>query len=72
MKKTFVCIILAAVLAFTLCGCGNGRIDDGIRDNPTATPDMIPETDDGVVKDEDGLIGDDDEDDPFAKPLGGR
>ena len=68
MKKTMV-YVLALTLAFStfLAGCGEMRGTDGRTTAPTATPQqtMIPETmmpnpEDGVVRDNDGIITDGD------------
>lgn len=73
MKKLVFCLLIAAISAFALCGCGaaDERLDEMIVGTPVipesspmvtpaVTPMPMPDTEDGVVKDGDGLIDDGD------------
>ena len=68
MKKAMI-YICALTLAFSalLAGCGETRRTDGDAAKPTATPKltilpetMMPDVEDGEVRDRDGIITDND------------
>ena len=68
MKKTMVYVIaLTLVLSTFLAGCGEMRGSDDRSTLPSATPQqtllpetMMPNPEDGVVRDNDGIITDND------------
>lgn len=68
MKKAMVYVIaLSLSLTALLTGCGEMRGTDGRTSSPTATPaqtvlpeTMMPDPEDGVVRDSDGIITDGD------------
>ena len=72
MKKTIVYILAVMALVLALGGCGDGRVDDGIRVTPypqttqmpqvTPMPQVsaMPEVNNGVVNDDNGVITEDD------------
>ena len=63
--KAAALLLIAALCAAALCGCGSLR-DDRPTQAPAATSDLVPEIspmltpdmNDGIVKDEDGMIED--------------
>ena len=69
MKRLFVYFLPVLVLSFALCGCGRNDVNDNAAVNtPVVTPmitldpspSMMPDLNDGEVKDEDGIIEDKD------------
>ena len=68
MKKAMVYVIaLTLALSALLAGCGETRRTDGEATAPTATPQqtmvpesMMPNPEDGIVRDGDGIITDGD------------
>lgn len=69
MKKTMICMLLAACVCLSLCGCGGmstGR-DNAVVEtplipnnspnlNPEILPMETPNAEDGIVNDQDGII----------------
>ncbi len=69
MKRIAICLLIAAICAFALCGCGaqDERLDEMVVgtpiipetspvNTPLVTPMPTPDAADGVVQDGDGLI----------------
>lgn len=62
MKKFVIFIVVAAVFAAILCGCGGGNASDEIEDSPsfsdfeTENDSLVSDSDEsnGVVSDENG------------------
>ena len=64
MKKIILSVIIAALLATALSGCGsrNDRPNDDVAPTPEIENDVTikPEDNNGVVEDDNGIIGDKD------------
>lgn len=69
MKKYFAYLLSVLVLSIALCGCGRNDVNDNtVVNTPVVTPmitldpspSMMPDVNDGEVKDEDGIIEDKD------------
>ena len=64
MKKIIMSVIIAALLATVLAGCGNrnNRPNAEVTPTPKIENDVIvkPEDENGIVKDDNGIIGDKD------------
>lgn len=69
MKKYFAYSLSVLVLSIALCGCGRNNVNDNtVVNTPVVTPmitldpspSMIPDMNNGEVKDEDGIIEDKD------------
>ncbi len=61
MKKTWLCLSLAALLALPLAGCAGQRTGSNLGDmNPTASPSAMPDLNDGRddLAGSDGVVGD--------------
>ena len=71
MKRSFCFVLSFAAAVSLLCGCGMYRTDGGVVVEtpyvspviePSMTPIISPDVEDGIVNDRDGIIEDDTED----------
>lgn len=65
MKKKLICLFFALLLSFSLCACGENRMDgsrpsNGMEILPESSPMVSPDGIDGIVRDQDGFISDGD------------